>query len=325
MKLQILSAFVAVGLSATPLMAQESYKGSSFNEVMNVLEDRDPVLATPVEQQEFAVYKSGRLPQYQMNRQSVFAFGSAQLQADAKRTVSERADYYPRLNKLLHPNGVCLTGEWVIDQNSPYSGYFKKGTTGLFVGRVSVAMQETVAKAKRGFGVAGKIFPTTNPNQVVPTVNFFTVDVLLGEVTRHFMDTKVTNEPPTGITLSIPMIKFGMDIADALTLADHSPMFRPIRPIAKLAETGSVRSPKWIRISAAPAQKMNDEADFRNEVMTAIAANNGLLLDIEVSETTKDRNATTGWTRIGHIDAKRGIVNYGCDRRLHFAHPKADD
>jgi hypothetical protein len=50
--------------------------------------------------------------------------------------------------------------------------------------------------------------------------------------------------------------------------------------------------------------------------------NKQLTYSIEVSNQTHDRNATSGWQKVGEIKLNRAIVSYGCDRRLHFAHPK---
>ncbi|MEK7354952.1 MAG: hypothetical protein AAB250_00785, partial [Bdellovibrionota bacterium] len=306
--------------AAAPVLAS----GSTFDEVTNVLNDVGFAPENAEQAAELAVYRDGYLPLYPMSYKSVFGRDSSALKRDAVRTVTDKSDYYPRLDKLLHPNGVCVTGAWKITKASPYSGYFKPNTEALFLGRVSVAMEKTTSKHKRGFGFAGKIFPTTDRAQLVDTTNFFTVDVLMGTDAKRFLDVGVTNEPETGFSLGL--IALGLKISKALKLADKSPMFRPISPIAKIGESPShVRSPKWIRIRAANGTVKNDAADFRTEIVTAVRENKILKLAIDVSETTSDRKASAGWSEIGEIQIDKALVSYGCDRRIHFAHPKADD
>lgn len=313
-------AFSSLVLLST--LSAFAYEGSTFREISDVISDKNADPRTETEKAEFAVYQSGKLPQYKMNMASVFGKGK-DLAADARRTISEKDDSYPRLEKLLHPNGVCVSGKWTMTEESPYSGHFKKGTNALFIGRVSVAMEKTTSKFDRGFGFAGKIFPTMNPDERVPTTNFFMVDILMGENSPRFLETAVTNEPETGF--NIRLIKLGLKIANMLKLADKSPMFRPVTPIAKLGETGVVKAPKWMRVTSATGMVLNDEADFRREVQVAVKENSVLKLKVEVSDTTKDRGASEGWKHVGFIELDQARVSYGCDRQLHFAHPKHND
>ncbi len=313
-------AFLSSLLFATHAIA---YDGSTFNEIKDLINGTNFVPQSEIAKTESAVYLAGKLPQYGMNMGSVFGKGK-DLKRDAQRTISEKEDSYPRIEKLLHPNGVCVTGKWTMTEESDFSGAFKKGTSALFVGRASVAMEKTTSKSDRGFGFAGKIFPTTNPDQRVPTTNFFAVDVLMGENTPRFLETAVTNEPETGF--NIMLVRLGLKIANTLKLVDQSPMFRPVTPIAKIGEAPEkVKSPKWMKISAADGTHMNDEKDFRREVLKAVSDNTVLKFKVEVSNTTKDNKKSEGWTHIGFIEIDHAKVSYGCDRQLHFAHPKHND
>src|SRR5205807_8505365 len=56
----------------------------------------------------------------------------------------------------------CFAGNWEITQDSPYSGFFRKGSQALMIGRLSAASPVTSRGEKRAFGFAGKIFPTTD-------------------------------------------------------------------------------------------------------------------------------------------------------------------
>jgi hypothetical protein len=293
---------------------------ASYNQVVSVIQDENFIPRTEIEVSEFSIYDSLKLPQYPVNAKSLFMGGSAALEKDAIRTVNERFDFYDRLPKKLHPNGVCVLGKWQIDTQTKYSGYFSEGSEGLFVGRISVAMEDTTSDDSRGFGIAGKIFPTLNPDEEVQTGNFFTVDVLLGAKTQSVFDTKTTNEPELGFKFSL--IGLAMKISSALKKADDNILFRPLTQVASLKTTEVIKQPKWLRLSFKNNIIRNNEKDFRNEVLRAFEDNSEVTYTIEISETTHDRSAKTGWSRIGEIKLNQAIVSYGCDRRLHFAHPK---
>jgi hypothetical protein len=319
MKKMITNA-VALGafLSFSVYGADTVYIGSSFNEVQGILGNEQPQVKSQQQADELAVYQENRLPFYPVTASSVFGPG-ADLVKDAQRTVNEDFDYFEYLPKKLHPNGVCVSGTWEITQPSDFSGLFRQGTRSLFIGRISVAMGEVRKGEKRGFGFAGKIFPTRIESEVIKTANFFTVDVLLGTDINRFLETSLTNEPNIGFSFSL--LSLFLKIGSALKEADEAPGFRPISPIAKMSEVGKVKSPKWMRLSASSETLKNDEGDFRNEVLLALFENKNLNFNIEVSDKTGHRNKS-GWNQLGKINIDHAIVGYGCDRRLHFAHPK---
>lgn len=321
MKIMIM-ALMGINVLMGSAVRAESYTGASFNEVWDVVENKNFLPKSLSEVKEFGTYQNGELPQYPVNMRSLFSHGDSELKRDAIRTVNERFDYYDRLAKKLHPNGVCVAGEWKINRETPYSGYFATGKQGLFIGRVSVAMEETTTNNHRGFGFAGKVFPTLNPNQVETTGNFFTVDVLMGTELEHVLDAKTTNQPDVGFKFSL--IALGLKISTALKSADENPGFRPLSQVASLDLNPSetMKQPHWVRLTADSKLKRNNQADFRNEILTAMKENKGLKYLIEVSDTTSDRTSNTGWTAVGEINLNKAQVSYGCDRRLHFAHPK---
>lgn len=322
-----LKLYLVLGLSIATLTAPATaqatdYTGSSFNDVWNVITGADHFIPKDSEgRKEFSAYSSQRLPKYPVTSASIFSKDKSGLERDARRTLSEKFDYYDRLPKKLHPNGVCVAGEWTIFTPNDYTGYFANGSKGLFIGRVSVAMGETETDKARGFGIAGKLFPTLNADQVVKTGNFFTVDVLLGTKAPRVLEVKTTNQPAIGFDLSL----FGLliKISSALKVTGEDPTFRPLSDIANLKYDDSLmKQPKWIRLSAnASHLKLNNEKDFRNEVLTALKENSEITYNIEVSNTTKDRLAKTGWIKLGEIKLTHAVASYGCDRRLHFAHP----
>jgi len=311
-----------------------SYLGSSFAQVREVLTNSQ-LNESEIQgrgeleraQAEIKIYQSGQLPRYEVSLDNIFRYGINHLEQAAKRTVNERLDFYPRIEKLVHSNGICFTGEWEIGaKKTGYSGYFSEGSRGLFIGRASTALSSTRAEERRGFGFAGKIFPTLSENEVVPTANFFTVDMLPGEVRPFFADTSLTNEPRTnpglGDLLNFPLIKLVINIKNALSAADDNPGFRPLYPIALAGTSGQVKEvrwPHWIRLSFLDKERVQ-MPDFRDEL--SLQEGRVHELAIMVSDSTKDVNNLTGWNRIGTIHLKESFVSYGCDRRLHFAHPK---
>ena len=57
-----------------------------------------------------------------------------QFRADSMRTLDSPVDLRwgpdgKGFRRLVHPNGVCLTGRWTIDAETPYTGYFATGST----------------------------------------------------------------------------------------------------------------------------------------------------------------------------------------------------
>ena len=84
--------------------------------------------------------------------------------------------------RLLHPHGVCLTGRWLITEDSPYSGYFARGSTALVVARYSSGAGGNRRGQVRSLALVGKLFPTVEPDHSMPlrTANFITQEDIGG-------------------------------------------------------------------------------------------------------------------------------------------------
>ena len=281
----------------------------------------NPVAVDADSQQEIDLYKSGGLPHYEVTTSRLIKNGVDLMKAAAQRTIRDRVDYYPRLDKLVHSNGICFTGEWKITAENPYSGLFKNGTIVPLVARASTATSNTEAGKKRGFGLAIKLFPTHDFSERVQTASIFTVDVLSGAQNKHFMDTALTNDAPVGFNLGL--IELLLKISSAFKAADEQPTFRQVYEVAEagLTPDEKVKTPHWLRLKPTPGQQLIGEEDFRNELDLKNYPG-GIKIDISVSEVTKDRLADAGWNRIGEMHLTESIVSYGCDRQLHFHHPK---
>ena len=119
--------------------SDRAYSGSRFAEV------RDAIFANPYQK----VWGNGStpLPIYKVTLSSVLrgvlSFGKRYVFKQAvERTVDSHADLRwgvdeKGFRRLLHPNGVCLTGRWQVTEETEYSGYFRKGSEALAVGRYS--------------------------------------------------------------------------------------------------------------------------------------------------------------------------------------------
>jgi hypothetical protein len=262
------------------------------------------------------------LPQKSGLAKAAWAIASGALRRAAYRTVHSSDDYRDHFEKLVHANGTCFSGVWEIDEESPYTGLFQKGSSALVIGRVSTADFKTIASEPRAFGLAVKLFPTMDPDQPVTTANLFTIHDLNGTNDKHVTDVRFTNEPPVVASPSVALVGF------IFSLVDSNPNARPLYPISRagLAPGLMPTTPKWIRIQLAPGEKnpKADDSDFRAELSPQNYPD-GLCYTIEVSDTTKDTFATAGWMKIGRIRTSEMKVSFGCDHRLHFPHPKFKD
>lgn len=333
----------AIGLTLTGLsiaIAQsgpEPGQGSSFNDVWSVVKATPGIDFEMIHQKpssytdDVAAYgtpDSPRLPQYSGALDAIKAIATDALRRAAVRTVNNEDDYRGYFKKLVHANGTCFSGVWEINSDSEYSGLFKKDSKALLIGRISAASPQTVReKGKlRSFGFAGKLFPTTNPNEKVTTANFFTVHDLNGTEAPRAIDVAYVNEPPvdlSGFKNPLKIVNFIFELADV------NPGIRPLYPISRAGLEPGMKpvTPKWMRVRAAPGSKSaaaDDAADFRAE-LSAKNYPKGIEYLIDVSDVTKDPQASEGWRQIGRIRTGAMNTTFGCDRRLHFPHPKFKD
>ncbi len=294
---------------------------SSFNQVEEIIYGTPPAASNDKIAKEQAVYLQGLLPQYKVSVANFFSMGINQLIKDSHRTIAEDADFLPRVEKLVHSNGICFSGQWNITEPNEYSGYFSEGSQGLFIGRASTALSATKRGNPRAFGFAGKLFASNDPTDATPTANFFTIDVLSGAQRARFMDVQMTNQPPLGFQFNALYI--GLFASAAFASADNNPGFRPLYPIAELGLNAGEEAkwPRYMMLQTDPEITRNDEEDFRDELDFAQNGLTKLRLQILVNEDSVNRD-DNGWQQIGYIDLNESVVSYGCDRQLHFSHPK---
>ena len=270
-----------------------------FNSIWNVVKS-DP-------------YKN--LPQ---NNTSYFALskdGKSKILEDAKRTLKSKKDLLPYFDKLAHPNGICFKGTWNISTQNKYSGYFKKDSKALIIARASSALSNTKKGQIRTFGFAGKIFPTTNANEILKdnTANFFLIDDLGGTSEEYYTNTTLINTPEVSFNYEVfKNIFYALKVKSAFEKADKNPNIRQVYEISQLKENNEIITPKYMRIKSKYILNKN-ENDFREELK--INSKN-LIFNIFVSEDKKE------WDNIGNIILDESISSQSCDHRLHFPHPK---
>jgi hypothetical protein len=320
-----------------------AYSGSRFSEV------RDALFANPYQEVwgrdgEFAlpVYKVS-LPSF---LRGILPFGKEYIFRKAtERSVDSHADLRwgpdrKGFRRLLHPNGVCLTGLWQITEETEYSGYFRKGSQALVAGRYSTCCTETRRGHTRSLALVGKLFPTIDANDPRPfrTASFITQQDLGGEHTDYINDAELRNAPDVHAWrrgMGVPILL----ITGALFQhVDREPSHRQLYQIAELGKPNSepTRSPEFMRLVVTPEQpRIEGEAlDFRDEIMAQIfdkgdaRPKRTITFRIEVTDeaTTRgtpllQRRVFANWRGIGRLTFDRAVVSYNGDFVIHFNHP----
>ncbi len=230
------------------------------------------------------------------------------------RNLADRRDLRPRFDKLIHTNGICYTGVWHIDQDSPYTGYFAKGSEGLVIARLSVAGTQIMRGQRRAFGIAGKVFPTLDRGLRVKPGNFVTVSHLSGTREKYITNIPVTNQPTIGLDPGANFINRVI-----FRMMDTRPGYRLLHPLSTLGlKPGSkVVTPDLFMLQVQDGTPRVVAADFREELRLKHYPNHALVYTISVkSFWEKD------WTRIGTIAFTEDVVSEGGDKRLHFWIPQ---
>jgi hypothetical protein len=278
----------------------------------------------------------------------VLSFGKGWhfLQA-ARRTLESHADlrWGPDgrgFRRILHPNGVCLTGTWEIDDapdGTAYTGYFQQGSRALIVGRYSTCCAETRSGHYRSLALVGKLYPTTDPNHAQPyrTADFITQQDLGGAWSPTINDAEFRNAPDTTPWRRGPALPVLLLTALVFKISDKQPTIRQLYPIAELGKPDAepTRAPEFMRLVVHPDQPRmpGHHLDFRDEVLAQIydkgesEPRRTLTFNIEVSDQghTKglfgQRHIIKGWKRIGRIIFVEAVASYNGDFVLHFHHP----
>jgi hypothetical protein len=262
----------------------------------------------------------------------------------AARTIESHADlrWGPDrrgYRRLLHPNGICLFGRWIIDAEPPgkkYSGYFRPGSEALVIARYSTCCTETRRGHFRSLSMVGKLFPTTDPNHPDPlrTASFITQEDLGGTKSRYIHDAVLRNAPdttPLRRGLGFPIL---LVTGFVFRMTDKEIANRQLYEIAELGKDPmqATKTPEFLQLTVADGQPKieGEDLDFRNEILQMIyggETRRTLTFNIEVSDegTTRglfnQRRDIRNWSRIGRLVFDEAVASYNGDFVIHFHHP----
>ena len=311
-----------------------AYAGSRFADVV------DALFANPY-QRVWGAKGEAPLPIHKVTFRSV---ASGMLRA-SERTVDSGADLRwgadrKGFTRLVHPNGVCLIGTWDISARTDYTGYFAQGSRALIIGRYSTCCSETRRGRMRSLSLAGKLFPTSDPNHAMPlrTANFLTQEDIGGERTDYINDAELRNAPDVTATRRGAGLATLLATGSAFQRADKEPGIRQLYAIAELGkpESTPTRAPEFMRLRVASTQPRiaGADLDFRDEVMAQIFERGDrvpkrmLTFTIETTDqgtisgpAFRIRRTFTNWRAVGSIVFTNAVVSHNGDAVLHFNHP----
>lgn len=318
------------------------YAGSRFADVQQA------IFAQPY-QRVWGAADAPALPRYDITLKSLLSglltCGRFQFRNATKRAVDSNADLrwgagQEGYRRLLHPNGIALTGLWEIDTETPYTGYFAKGSRALIVTRYSTCCSETRRGHTRSLSMVGKLFPTTDPNHATPlrTANFIAQQDIGGDKSDFINDAEIRNAG------DVTALRRGSGIWGFLVTGivfqsvDRMPAVRQLYPVAELGKPPDrhTKAPQFMRVLVAPEQPRieGDELDFRDEIMAQIydrgdpEPKRKLVFNIEVTDDGESHGPQVrlrwtfrNWRKIGTITLDRAVASYNADHVLHFNHP----
>lgn len=317
-----------------------AYRGSRYAEV------REAIFANPY-QPVWGAPGAPPLPHYKTTLSSVlrglFSFGHYRFAQAVARAVDSHADLRwgpdrKGFRRLIHPNGICLTGTWTISEETGYSGYFARGSQALVIARYSSRLPRRGQKT-RSLALVGKLFPTTDPDHKQPlrTAGFITQEDLGGDYTDYVNDAELRNAPnvsPWRQGAGLPIL---LVTGVVLTLVDKKATRRHVYPIAELGKPANqpTHSPSFMRLLVAPEQPriQGEGLDFRDEIMAQIfdrgdpTPKRRLKFFIEVTDDGAVSNflgvtrwRLENWRRIGTLTFDDAVVSYNGDHVIHFNH-----
>jgi hypothetical protein len=271
------------------------------------------------------------LPQKRIDARQILSLETLRgIHRAAQRTLRSQADLLPPFQKLVHPVGICLRGTWRITSATPYTGYFRQGSEGLLIARASDNMGENRAGRLRFLGLAGKLYPTTDPKhtELLRPANFVMNENLIGSHTEHFVDAHLATDLLPFRMHFDPRLKLALGalVATVFALADRAADFRQslirqLYPIAELGEQSSAktRAPAVMRFVGVPQNLRIDTSELREELQMKHHPD-GIRYEIQVAERSS-LIAPRKYVRIGEVHFTESVTSCTCDHRLHFRHP----
>lgn len=320
-----------------------TYAGSRFREV------REAIFANPY-QPVWGAPDAPQLPYRDTTLHHVIAhmLGVGKphyLRRACERTLDSTADLRwgpdrKGFRRIVHANGVCLAGLWEINEETEYSGYFKKGSRALAIGRYSTS-RVTERGKMRSLALACKLYPTDDPDHVAPLrpANFFVQGDLGGETTEYVNDFELRSAPDVSPLNQGAAFAASLVVAVTFHKIDAPETQRQIYRIAELGRAAdeTLRAPAFMRLVVDPAQPRiaGQGLDFRHEIMGQIydrgdpSPKRELLFHIEVTERgelktlpfKKIKGVFSDWRRIGALRFHEAVASYNGDCVIHFGHP----
>ncbi len=268
------------------------------------------------------------------------------LLAAARRTLASKADLRwgpdgKGYRRILHANAICLTGMWEISEETPYTGYFGKGSRGLVIARYSTCCTETRRGNTRSLSLVGRIYPTTDPEHTerLATASFITQQDIGGDYSETINEAVLRNAPNTTVFrrgLGFPTL---MASGVAFKRAETQPTIRQVYEIAELGLPAGqpTRAPEFLQLSVVPEQPFipGQALDFRDEIMAQIydrgdpQPKRPIVFRIETTDegvtrgsALKERREFENWRQVGTITFNAAVASYNGDHVLHFHHPE---
>jgi len=319
------------------------YSGSRFRDVVDALFanpyqklwGREGETPLPVQEQTIASVFGGLL----------VSGRSSRFEQASTRTLDSAADLRwgpdrKGFARLLHPTGVCLVGRWQITEDTPYSGYFRRGSTALVVARYSSGAGGNRRGRIRSLALVGKLFPTVDPDDPRPlrTANFITQEDIGGARSDSINAAELRNAPDVTVFRRGPAGTLLIKVAAVFRRADAEPTIRQLYPIAELGKPAGepTRAPAFMRLLVAPGQPViaGADLDVRDEIMAHIfdradpVPKRTLTFTIDVTDDGitsgspfRVRRTFRNWQRIGTLVFDNAVISYNGDAVIHFAHP----
>jgi len=335
--------FDLVALHGQQEMTNEdrAYRGSRYADVRNAL------YANPY-RNGVAGQEPGPLPMFKSTIRNVWRgllSGENHFRQASARSVDSKADLRwgkdgKGWRRIIAPNGICVLGTWEITEDNPYTGYFRKGSRGLTVGRFSSDGNETKRGQRRSISLGMKIYPTTDPEhaEALRPAGVIVQEDLGGMRTDYMNDAELVNAP------SVHAYRRGIYF---LIMLRAGPIFQRLdkvgdsRQVFEVAELGKpydeqTVAPEHMLFKMKPGQRKIEgrHLDFRDEIYQHMfnpgdtQPSGAMEFDISVSSYGRRRGvqglssvSVDDWHRIGTLRFTEAVCSYNGDHVIQFHHP----
>lgn len=238
--------------------------------------------------------------------------------------------------RLVHASGICMSGVWEITEETPYSGYFARGSRGVMIARYSVSATEPRRGHTRSLAMAGRIWPTSDPADPrrLRSASFITQEDIGGAHSQTINDAVLRNAPNVTASRRGTGVPAFLVTGLVLALTDKQTTQRQVYEIAELGKPAGepTRTPEFMQFIVAPDQPVipGDTLDFREEIMAQVydTPKRSLTFYIETSDTGEShgpdflkRRKITNWRRIGTMTFDAAVASYNGDHVFHPNHP----